>query len=140
MNTPPNWTIALVGLWTCLLIGTGLLCLLAPQLILADEGYRTVMRGVAAAFGMMMIAIGIQGLLAVVSRQIASLRNVLLVVGTWSLLLPTVMMTNLGAVEPIRMETGLNVFLLAGFAQFILGIPALIGAIQLGRIQREAIP
>ena len=137
MGLPPRWAVVLVSLWSVLLISIGLLCVISPQVIFAEEGYRTLMRGVASAFGMLVIALGIQAMLAIRSGSVAALQIVLAVVGLWSLLLPTMMMTNLGAVEPIRMQTGLNVFLLAGIAQFILGIPALLGAVQLARIGRE---
>lgn len=138
MGAAPRWTILLVAFWSVLLIGLGLLCVLAPQIILAEEGYRTVMRGVASGFGMLVIALGLQALLAIRSGRIAALQSILFVVAVWSLLLPTAMMTNLGSVEPLRMATDFNVFVLAAIAQFLLGLPALLGAIRLGRVVREA--
>lgn len=137
MGVAPRWTRALTGLWAMLMLGLGLVCLLSPQTLLSVEGYRTLMRGVAATFGMLAIALGVMSLLAMRSGRIDALQTILAVVGLWSLLLPTVMMTNLGAVEPIRSQTGLNVILLAGMAQCVFGLPALLGAVQLGRMSRE---
>ncbi|MEM8971026.1 MAG: hypothetical protein AAGD43_03030 [Pseudomonadota bacterium] len=138
MAHPPRWTTALVAVWSLLLIGLGFICVLAPQLILAEEGHRTMMRGVASMFGMLVIALGVQAIFAARSARIGQLQTVLGVVCLWALLLPTTMMTNWGAFEPFRMRTGLNVFLLAGLAQFALGIPALVGFLVLRRISREA--
>lgn len=138
MGDTPRWITALVAVWSLLLIGLGFICVLAPQFILAEEGYRTVMRGVASTFGMLVIALGVQAVLAARSARIGALQTVLGVVCLWALLMPTTMMTNWGAFEPFRMRTGLNVFLLAGLAQFALGIPALVGFLELRRVSREA--
>lgn len=138
MADPPRWITALVAIWSLLLIGLGFICVLAPQFILAEEGYRTMMRGVASAFGMLVIALGIQAIFAARSARIGALQTVLGVVTLWALLMPTTMMTNWGAFEPFRMETGLNIFILMGLAQFALGIPALVGFLVLSRTSREA--
>lgn len=95
------------------------------------------MRGVASACGMLLIALGAQGLLALLKWRIAGLQTVLMVVALWSLLLPIVMMTNLGTVEPFRMLTGLNVFVLSLISQLLFGLPALLAAVQLERVFRE---
>ncbi len=138
MADPPRWITALAAVWSLLLIGLGFICVLAPQFILAEEGYRTMMRGVASTFGMLVIALSIHAALAARSARVGALQTVLGIVCLWALLMPTTMMTNWGTFEPFRMRTGLNVFILTGLAQFALGIPALVGFLVLRRISREA--
>lgn len=131
----PQWTVGLAFVWSITALAVGLCLVVVPQYLLAEEGYRTVMRGLAAAFGMLLVTVGIQGFAHARTREPAKLAATHRLFGGWALLLPAVLLTNLGAVEPIRMVYGVNVLMLVGISMLFIGTPAMLAAQVLRRLE-----
>jgi hypothetical protein len=118
------WVQTTVLVYALFFLFFGLICWVAPHWLFSSEGFRTVSRAIIGILGSMSIGLGLFAGVASFGQTyvewLAYLRIMMLVFAS----LPAVAFVNLGAVEPLRQATGVDVFTLIGinFSCFLVPV------------------
>ena len=123
-RTPPFWTTTVTFLLAIAFLGFGVMCCTVPHLLFSSEGYRTVARGIIGMLGAMSMGLGYFTLLAVRKKKLSDMLAYLKVIIFALACGPAIALFNIGALEPIRQATGINVFVFVGINLFVFLCPA----------------
>ncbi len=133
-GAPPLWIATVVLITGVLFTAFGGLCWTVPHLLFSSEGYRTVSRAVIGILGAMSMGVGLCTLLALCTRDLAAMLACLRITVFVLASGPAIAFFNLGAVEPLRFVTGINIFLLVGINLILLLLPASLALLGLRKL------
>lgn len=119
----------------------GALCWAAPHLLFGPEGYRTVARGVIGGLGALLLGIGASLAWSAARSRVEAAVGVLRALVVALAGVPAVALYNMGALEPLRLATGVNLFAVIGGVLAFLLLPACLVLFALAEgVRRPAAP